>query len=776
LINISGREYQAEVALLSRNIVIQGVNSMIDFPSNQRCTGSGHGTSTFPCKAAEGFGGHIMVAGNGIGRCTAVELFEMGQTNIIGRYPFHLHMIGNNGAKSFFVDGSIHRSFWRCVTIHGTNQAYVARNTAYHVSGHCFYLEDGVEENNTFEHNFAGYIHMMGPITNPGRYYSQELDDVWSQSSVLVPTDVTAAGFYIPNPNNNYIGNAASGGWAGFAFPDLPSATGLSRGVRITPSSRPSGIFDGNSAHSSGHWWSHAAAIYMGGQFTQDNDNLNSQKYNPGRQSGKSFHETCSGPLESWGRCAIHNRRWLRFTNTKVFLASRGLMHWGERAELIRLEAHDTGIAANVFGQVWLDQLFVTCRSANSQPKYNNCPSSGNEFWNCHIRDLAFFNGFSGFQWYDVGQSHIVTNAIFRSCTNLWPERNGNCDFCHPWSFLTHSDWFVPEVMQATRNIKYENCNMDNLWRYDTRTANTVAGRLTNWIDEDGTASGRTGGPHIIGSTWANDWWNLGNDICSRSPGRTDMWICRAKVGTRPLTTVGSVFLETNPNMHSKVGYEICGNGDGKPCPIIGFVQHLTRDTLRPSGMQLTWNTKITGPIDARLGGGWYVRYYDGAPKNLRIRSIQLQNPSTTLILAVPYPPGSSFTIVGRAASWCSPNNGVTCTYNYIRVWSIQELIQRQAGESYYWDDQNNVLYVQVVQQMDWDLGRNGQFDRSRRNPTEFTRNEITVSKPTNDFVIDIQSSCATGSNPRFCSLTDDFDRNKATSRVNSAINLLIGS
>jgi hypothetical protein len=549
LINFSGREYQAEVTLLSRNIVIQGVDSVIDFPSNQKCTGTGHGSSTFPCKAAEGFGGHIMVTGNGIGRCTAVELFEMGQTNIMGRYPFHLHMIGNNGAKSFFVDGSIHRSFWRCITIHGTNQAYVARNTAYHISGHCYYLEDGVEENNTFEHNFAGYIHMIGPITNPDRYYSQRQDDVWSQASVLVPADVTASGFYISNPNNNYIGNAASGGWSGFTFPDLPKPTGLSRGVLLTPSSRPGGIFDGNSAHSSGHWWSHAAAIYIGGQFTQDTDDVSSQKYNAGRQSGISAHKTCSAPLESWGGCAIKNRRWLRFTNTKVFLASRGFMHWGERAEVFRLEAHDTNIAANAFGKVWVDQLDVTCRSKNSQPKYNNCTYPTNEYWKCHIRDLKFFYDFAGFQWYDVGQSHIVTNSTFRSCTNLWPERTGSCNFCHHWTVLTHSDQFVPEVMQATRNIRYENCNMTNLWRYETRKENTVSGRLTNWIDQDGSVSGRSDGPFIMGSTWANDWWNLGDDICIRSPGITDMWVCKAKVDTRPLTTVGSVRLEADSEM-----------------------------------------------------------------------------------------------------------------------------------------------------------------------------------------------------------------------------------
>jgi hypothetical protein len=254
------------------------------------------------------------------------------------------------------------------------------------------------------------------------------------------------------------------------------------------------------------------------------------------------------------------------------------------------------------------------------------------------------------------------------------------------------------------------------------------------------------------------------------------MWICRAKVGNNPLSTIASVFLEADQDQTWKIGYEICGNGDGKPCPIIGYVQHLTRSTLRPSGMQLTWNTKITGPIDARLGGGWYVRYYDGAPKTLRIRSIQLQDPSTTLLLAFPYPPGSSFTITGRAASWCNSNNGATCNYRFVQVWSIEELLRRTSGEGYYWDNQNNVLYVQVVQQMDWDLGRNGQFDRTRRNPSEFTRSGITIPNPIGGYTIEIQSSCATGSNPRFCSLNDGFDGNRATGRINSVLGMITGA
>jgi hypothetical protein len=202
----------------------------------------------------------------------------------------------------------------------------------------------------------------------------------------------------------------------------------------------------------------------------------------------------------------------------------------------------------------------------------------------------------------------------------------------------------------------------------------------------------------------------------------------------------------------------------------------LTRNTLRPSGLHFTWNTKLTGPIDARLGGGWYVRYPDGAPKSLRIRSVQLQNPSNTLIMAFPYPPGSTFQITAKGAPWCDPNNGSTCTYSFVRVMSVQDLVQRQAGESYFWDDQNNVLFVQVVQQIDGDLGKNGLFDRTRRNSEEFTRTEITLPNPTYNYDIDIQSSCVAGSNPKFCTLADDFDHNRATAGINSAIDLLVGA
>jgi hypothetical protein len=45
------------------------------------------------------------------------------------------------------------------VTIHATNGVYLYGNVAFDVHGHCYYLEDGVEERNILEKNLAAYVH-----------------------------------------------------------------------------------------------------------------------------------------------------------------------------------------------------------------------------------------------------------------------------------------------------------------------------------------------------------------------------------------------------------------------------------------------------------------------------------------------------------------------------------------------------------------------------------------------------------------------------------------
>jgi hypothetical protein len=127
---------------------------------------------------------------------------------VLGRYPIHFHLLGN--CPSCYVRASsFYHSFYRCVAIHGTNQALVTENVAYDVTGYCYYLEDGVEENNTLSFNLAAHVHAIGP--KPPNSGDQDIDPIPQSIRLTLPADVTASGFYITNVGNNIIGNAASG-------------------------------------------------------------------------------------------------------------------------------------------------------------------------------------------------------------------------------------------------------------------------------------------------------------------------------------------------------------------------------------------------------------------------------------------------------------------------------------------------------------------------------------------------------------------------------------
>lgn len=63
----------------------------------------------------------------------------MGQTNIIGRYPLHFHLTGEN-PTSYFTDNSVVDSMFRCYVVHGTNKSKVLRNVAFNAMGNCYYM------------------------------------------------------------------------------------------------------------------------------------------------------------------------------------------------------------------------------------------------------------------------------------------------------------------------------------------------------------------------------------------------------------------------------------------------------------------------------------------------------------------------------------------------------------------------------------------------------------------------------------------------------------
>uniref|UniRef100_A0A8C4H3K0 hyaluronoglucosaminidase n=1 Tax=Dicentrarchus labrax TaxID=13489 RepID=A0A8C4H3K0_DICLA len=249
---IDGVDMRAEVALLSRNILIYGEMENSCY-GNNLCQFYNHDT----------YGGHIKIFGNYSSvHLSHVELKNMGQQGEKGHYPLHFHLCGDVDQRGgywepTYVDGlSIHHSFSRCLTIHATNGLLVKNTVGYDTLGHCFFLEDGIEQRNTFYHN-------LGLLTRPGTLLPTDRnetlctsikDKVYKGYTPSPSTECKAVStFWIANPNNNLISNAAAGSQdAGIWFVFHSSSTGDSHGLVSETKAEltPLGIFYNNRVHS----------------------------------------------------------------------------------------------------------------------------------------------------------------------------------------------------------------------------------------------------------------------------------------------------------------------------------------------------------------------------------------------------------------------------------------------------------------------------------------------------------------------------------------------
>ena len=69
--------------------------------------------------------------------------------------------IQNKNQRKSVDSVSIHYANSRFLTIHQTNDVIVQNVVGYNTFGHGFFIEDGVEQNNTFDHN-------LGILVKPG--------------------------------------------------------------------------------------------------------------------------------------------------------------------------------------------------------------------------------------------------------------------------------------------------------------------------------------------------------------------------------------------------------------------------------------------------------------------------------------------------------------------------------------------------------------------------------------------------------------------------------
>lgn len=171
---------RAEVGLLTRNIRVVGSNP------------------------TAGFGGHCMFLNNGRARFSGVELYNMGQKNIKGRYPFHWHELTSVNGQ-YFRFNSVHRSFNRVIAIHDSDSGQIENNVAYDHIGHGFFLEDNFSVRNIFYRN-------LGILTRvPASGEAIEPHDRTPNPTQGSTFFITPATFWINHPDNDFIENVAAG-------------------------------------------------------------------------------------------------------------------------------------------------------------------------------------------------------------------------------------------------------------------------------------------------------------------------------------------------------------------------------------------------------------------------------------------------------------------------------------------------------------------------------------------------------------------------------------
>ena len=94
----------------------------------------------------------------------------------MARYPMHWHMMGPVDGQ-YFARSSVWKSFNRCVTVHGTNNARVEGNVCYDHLGHGYFLEDGGETGNLLAGNLGLGTHVTDRGGAPhGRQRGDVLD------------------------------------------------------------------------------------------------------------------------------------------------------------------------------------------------------------------------------------------------------------------------------------------------------------------------------------------------------------------------------------------------------------------------------------------------------------------------------------------------------------------------------------------------------------------------------------------------------------------------
>jgi cell migration-inducing and hyaluronan-binding protein len=381
-----GVDQRGEVGLLTRNIRIQASE---DADQNY-------------------FGGHIMAMAGSKMFVSSVELSRMGQHMNLARYPIHWHIIGD-GQGQYVKNASIHDTYSRCVTVHGTNNLKIENNVTFNTVGHCFFLEDAVETGNQFVRNLGiqTKCHPTLPCipTNlsPGGTTSGPAGQ--RAKNVLIPSDNTASTFWITNPDNIYRDNVAAGSeqtgfW--FAFPEHPTGAheGGASTANIAPRRTAVREFTGNVAHSNFDGMMFDRGPKPDGTFSVVGSNYHTAHADPTDPNSKKLEtviENFTGYKNRnnaiWGRGELHTFRDLK-------LADNGIGF-----------THAAGRGPHAFTSQVVDSLFVGESDNIGNPTTAEEIAYGRSL-PANVADFPI----RGYEFYDF--RHDVKNVTFRNFEN----------------------------------------------------------------------------------------------------------------------------------------------------------------------------------------------------------------------------------------------------------------------------------------------------------------------------------------------------------------------
>src|SRR5579863_6994653 len=488
---------RGEVGMLSRNIVIQA---------------SPDADKTL-------FGGHIMAMVGSKMFVEGVELNRMGQNMHLARYPIHWHLIGDAQGQ-YIKNSAIHDTYSRCVTVHGTNYLDIENNVTYNNIGHCFFLEDGVEHDNQFVHNLGilTKCHPDAPCVPTNLAAAGESRPAGGNGQnardILIPSDNTAATFWITNPDNIYRDNVAAGSDSNGFWMSLPEhPTGKFEGTEISkatwPRRTPFREFKGNVAHSNYDSFMFDRNVAPNGTFgvTGSSQTGHENPADPNSKAVESVFEDLTAYKNRngaiWGRGELHV-----FRNVKLADNAFGFTH-----------------ASGEFGRYAftskvVDSLFVGETENVGNPRTDAEKAYGRSFPKVDLPDYPIH----GYEYYDY--RHDVVNTTFVNFQDNATRKSGAISVLFYASFGVSSN-------NAVDHVKFVNAKpvyfppMERKWANDN--GGSVAYTTAAIRDHDGSFGG---GPesYVLINDGAHDSIAVDTGACELKP-TWNAAVCKGDVG-----------------------------------------------------------------------------------------------------------------------------------------------------------------------------------------------------------------------------------------------------